>query len=226
MAPRFNSKFAMAASSPSLVELLPPSWRFHLSSLADKLGEIETEIVKQVRQGKEILPGKESVFAALSMPPEKVKVVIVGQDPYPDRRYAIGRSFAVPRESTQIPPSLKNIFREKVDDVGGSVPDADLRQWEEQGVMLLNRTLTVNEGQSNSHQNFGWAQVTNRICEVIADAGAAAILWGRNAGELSPLFQGRLVSGVHPSPLSAHKGFFGSKPFSRINAILDKPIDW
>jgi len=226
MAVRFNLKFAMVATSPSLVDLIPPRWRDALSGLHEKLINIEAEIGKQVSQGKTILPDKNSVFAALSIAPEKVRVVIVGQDPYPDRRYAIGRSFAVPRESAQLPPSLKNIIKEKIDDVGGKVPNPDLMEWEEQGVMLLNRTLTVNEGESNSHESFGWLEITTRICQVIANSGGSAILWGKNANELSYLFPGRLVTGVHPSPLSAHRGFFGSMPFSRINQILDDPIQW
>ena len=216
----------MGATSPSLVDLIPHSWRSHLKDFEELLIQIEARIEGEIRRGKRILPDKSEVFAALMMPPESVKVVIVGQDPYPDHRFAIGRSFAVPKGCRELPASLKNIFREKVEDVGGEVPIPDLMKWERQGVMLLNRTLTINEGESNSHQSFGWAQITNRICEISATSGAAAILWGKNAGEVSHLFSGRAITGVHPSPLSAHRGFFGSKPFSKVNALLAEPIDW
>jgi uracil-DNA glycosylase len=219
-------KIVAGDTLPTLVDLIPPSWRNHLADLEDHLVKIEREIEGEVRRGKQVLPDKRNVFAALALEPQSVKVVIVGQDPYPDRRYAIGRSFAVSNQSTQLPPSLKNIFREKLEDVGGDTPSADLMQWQRQGVLLLNRTLTVNEGESNSHQGFGWAEVTNRICKISAEFGAAAILWGKNAGELSYLFNGRVIKGVHPSPLSAHRGFFGSKPFSRVNELLDSPITW
>ena len=216
----------MGATSPSLVNLIPQSWRSHLEDFEELLIQIEARIENEIGRGKRILPDKRDVFAALKMPPESVKVVIVGQDPYPDHRFAIGRSFAVPKECRELPASLRNIFREKVEDVGGEVPTPDLMKWERQGVMLLNRTLTVNEGESNSHQSFGWAQITNRICEISATSGAAAILWGKNASEVSHLFSGRAVTGVHPSPLSAHRGFFGSKPFSKVNSLLAEPIDW
>ncbi len=216
----------MGATSPSLVDLIPQSWRSHLEGFEELLIQIEARLEDEIGRGKRILPDKRDVFAALTIPPESVKVVIVGQDPYPDHRFAIGRSFAVPKECRELPASLKNIFREKVDDVDGEVPTPDLMDWERQGVMLLNRTLTINEGESNSHQSFGWAQITNRICEISATSGAAAILWGKNAGEVSHLFAGRSITGVHPSPLSAHRGFFGSKPFSKVNALLAEPIDW
>ena len=216
----------MGATSPSLVDLIPQSWRSHLEGFEELLIHIEARIENEIGRGKRILPEKSKVFAALAMPPELVKVVIVGQDPYPDHRFAIGRSFAVPKESKELPASLKNIFREKVEDVGGELPTPDLMEWERQGVMLLNRTLTINAGESNSHQSFGWAQITNRICEISATSGAAAILWGKNAGELSHLFLERAITGVHPSPLSAHRGFFGSRPFSRVNQMLNTPIDW
>ena len=211
---------------PALFDCIPEAWAVLLREERSTVEEIEKSISREVKLGKRVLPDKDRTFSALSLGPEAIRVVIVGQDPYPDRRYAIGRSFAVPAGTRVLPGSLKNIIKEKISDVGGDAPSCSLREWETQGVLLLNRVLTVNEGESNSHLAFGWRIITDQICRIAAEQGAVGLLWGRNALEVAEFFGSRVVSGVHPSPLSAHKGFFGSKPFSQVNDLLLNPIVW
>ena len=163
-----------------------------------------------------------------------MRVLVVGQDPYPTPGHPIGLSFAVAPDVRPLPPSLRNIFRELVDDVGVPAPtNGDLTPWAQQGVMLLNRVLTVRPGAPASHQGIGWEAVTDRAIEVLAERGGplVAILWGRGARSLRPrLGEVPVIESAHPSPLSARSGFFGSKPFSRANALLVEqgadPIDW
>lgn len=173
-----------------------------------------------------ISPAIEDVFKSLELTPESVKVVIVGQDPYPNRKQAMGRAFAVPSGTSPIPGSLKNIFREKMDDFGGDAPRTDLLEWQDQGVMLINTVFTTLEGQSDAHSKIGWQTVSSRILQTLSENGATAILWGNAARGFEPFFENRVITGVHPSPLSAHRGFFGSKPFTKVNALLDEPIQW
>jgi len=161
-----------------------------------------------------------------------VKVIIVGQDPYPNISDAIGLSFAVPPRKTGLPGSLLNIQKEIMTDIGSTTTaDGDLTKWASQGVMLLNRVLTVTAGESGSHSKLGWQQITEKIVAHCANLGAVGLLWGSSARELAHLFsEDCLVEGVHPSPLSAHRGFLGSKPFSRVNQLLENkgktPIIW
>ena len=169
---------------------------------------------------------------AFSRDLHETKVLILGQDPYPNPKYASGLAFSISASEVNFPPSLKNIFRELKTDMGVDAPTSgDLSPWSDQGVVLLNRTLTCRSGESNSHLESGWRAFTEICVAKIAELGAIAILWGNNAQECSSYFHpDRLITSPHPSPLSAHRGFFGSKPFSRANEALIAagcaPIDW
>jgi uracil-DNA glycosylase len=174
------------------------------------------------------------VLRAFSYPLSSVRVLIVGQDPYPTAGHPIGLSFAVDRGVRPIPRSLQNIYRELRDDLGITPPDhGDLTSWAEHGVMLLKRVLTVRPGAAGSHRGKGWEPVTELAIRALVARGGplVAILWGRDAANLEPLLGSTpVVKSVHPSPLSASGGFFGSKPFSRANALLvaqgAEPVDW
>lgn len=198
---------------------LHPSWAQQMQDLLPLLDEIEEHLV-----GRNFLPSHENVMKALSLDLENCKVLIVGQDPYPGALHAMGLSFSVPTQVSKFPPTLANIFKELQSDLGSNqVMDGDLTFWHEQGVVLLNRTLTCEVGESNSHTNLGWNQITDRCAQVLGDRGAIAILWGKNAAELAEFFaKDKIIASPHPSPLSAYRGFFGSRPFSRANQILER----
>ena len=204
-----------------------PSWARELNDLLPLIEEIENGLGEQ-----DFLPAHQHVMRALSGDLSASKVLILGQDPYPNPEHAMGLAFSVPKSVSRLPATLRNIFKELETDLALGSPDSgDLTFWHQQGVVLLNRTLTCRIGESNSHLNIGWRAVTDRCAQVLAAKGAVAVLWGKNAGELSSYFDNeRLVSSVHPSPLSAYRGFFGSKPFSRVNTILNttgkEPINW
>lgn len=208
-------------------EQLHPSWQESLKDYLSLLDEIEKKISVD-----SYLPNSELVMRALSRDMHQTKVLILGQDPYPNPSYPVGLAFSICQKETVFPPSLKNIFKELKADVGVDIPKSgDLSPWAEQGVVLLNRTLTCRTGESNSHVDSGWRSFTELCVEKIASLGAIAILWGNNAQECSKYFAtDKLIIAPHPSPLSAHRGFFGSKPFSRANAALiaagKSPIDW
>ena len=208
-------------------EQLHPSWQESLKDYLSLLDEIEKKISVDP-----YLPNSELVMRALSRDMHQTKVLILGQDPYPNPSYPVGLAFSICQKETVFPPSLKNIFKELKADVGVDIPKSgDLSPWAEQGVVLLNRTLTCRTGESNSHVDSGWRSFTELCVEKIASLGAIAILWGNNAQECSKYFAtDKLITAPHPSPLSAHRGFFGSKPFSRANAALiaagKSPIDW
>ena len=181
--------------------------------------------------GVDYQPSLDKVFKAFQLPLAKVKIVIVGQDPYPNAAHAMGLAFSVPAVEKILPPSLKNIFKELESDLGIKRVNGDLSDWAEQGVLLLNRTLTIGADGSNSHRNLGWQGITERIIKELASAGKIGILWGEDAKSLEPYFmKDRVLKSVHPSPLSAYRGFFGSKPFSKSNEILSKQglsiINW
>ena len=188
--------------------------------------------IREILSNRNFAPEYEKVFAALALPLGEVKVVIFGQDPYPTPGQATGFAFSIPRNFQPLPPTLKNIYRELSDDLGINAPlHGDLSSWSEQGVLLLNRTLTISAGESNSDQNIGWREITDAIAQELGQRKVCAILWGKNAEELSRFFRSELtIQSPHPSPLSAYRGFFGSKPFSRCNDILRgigvDPIDW
>lgn len=188
----------------------------------------------EVAEGRGYLPAGENVLRAFSYPMSEVKVLVVGQDPYPTPGHSIGLAFAVERSVRPVPRSLQNIYRELNDDLG-VVPagHGDLASWAERGVMLLNRVLTVRPGESGSHRGKGWEVVTECAIRALAARGGplVAILWGNDAASLAPwLGAVPIIRSAHPSPLSASRGFFGSKPFSRANELLvaqgAEPVDW
>lgn len=215
-----------------LSSLVPDHWKEILQDYNSQIDELGTKLQKQADQGERILPDKKHLFRALELKPDQVKVIIVGQDPYPNISDAIGLSFAVPPRKTGLPGSLLNIQKEIMTDIGSTTTaDGDLTKWASQGVMLLNRVLTVTAGESGSHSKLGWQEITEKIVAHCANLGAVGLLWGSSARELAHLFsEDCLVQGVHPSPLSAHRGFLGSKPFSRVNQLLENkgktPIIW
>lgn len=215
-----------------LFDALPTSWQPELADLRISIDEIGRQLQERADKGERILPDKKWVFRALQMAPSEVRVLIIGQDPYPNAQDACGLAFSVSPRKSGLPGSLLNIQKEIMTDIGSTTTaDGDLSRWSEQGVLLLNRVLTVTAGESGSHGGLGWEAVTERIAQICAANGAIGVLWGNSARTLEPLFaKDRLVMGVHPSPLSAHRGFLGSKPFSKINEMLGKsgvaPILW
>ena len=197
--------------------------------------ELQTFVQKR-RQEVRVFPEENNVFNALELTPfESVKVVILGQDPYHGFGQAHGLSFSV-QKGTPLPPSLKNIYKELQEDIGGELPtEGDLSHWAKQGVLLLNSVLTVEEGNANSHKGMGWERLTNRLIESLNELTRPVIfiLWGKPAQDKEKLITNPnhvLLKAPHPSPLSAYRGFFGSKPFSRVNDILiqhgQTPIRW
>jgi len=211
----------------SFRDQLHPGWRDLLKGSLDLLDRIEREL-----QADAYLPAREDVMKSLSFDPTQARVLILGQDPYPSAIDAMGLAFSTARRDGKLPASLKNIYRELVDDLDIPHPTSgDLSPWCKQGVVLLNRTLTCAEGESNSHRDIGWREFTDQVVSVLAQQGVVAILWGANAQEVEHHFpKSDCISSVHPSPLSAYRGFFGSKPFSRANQVLvskgRQPIDW
>jgi uracil-DNA glycosylase len=207
-----------------LFELIPEPWNSVLSPLKAEIEALGTQLQARANSGERILPDKRLVFRALEIPPDQVKVIVVGQDPYPNPADAIGLSFSVPPRVSGLPGSLMNIQKEILTDIGKTTTaDGDLSRWSAQGVMLLNRVLTVTAGSSGSHSTIGWQSITRKIVETAAANGAIGLLWGNTARELAPIFGTEsLVEGVHPSPLSAHRGFLGSRPFSSVNQLLRK----
>ena len=211
----------------SFRDQLHPGWRDLLKGSLDLLDQIELELKEP-----SFLPQQQDVMKCLSFNPSKAKVLILGQDPYPNSDDAMGLAFSTARRDGKLPASLKNIYRELVDDLDIPHPTSgDLSPWCKQGVVLLNRTLTCAEGESNSHRDIGWREFTDQVVSVLAQQGVVAILWGANAQEVEHHFpKSDCISSVHPSPLSAYRGFFGSKPFSRANQVLvgkgRQPIDW
>jgi uracil-DNA glycosylase len=206
-----------------LFSLVPENWRAILSVHEVLINEIGAELQRRADLGERILPDRRNVFRALATAPEDVKVVIVGQDPYPNISDAVGLAFAVSPRNSGLPGSLMNIQKEIITDIGSTTTaDGDLTKWSAQGVLLLNRVLTVTAGESASHSDLGWQNITETIVRHCAKEGAIGLLWGNSARELACVFSsGNLIEGVHPSPLSAHRGFLGSKPFSAVNAILE-----
>jgi uracil-DNA glycosylase len=207
-----------------LFESIPEKWQPYLSRHRDEVNEIGVKLQALANAGERILPDKKWVFRALEIDPEDVKVLVIGQDPYPNVQDACGLAFSVQPRKSGLPGSLMNIQKEILTDIGfTNTSDGDLTRWSNQGVMLLNRVLTVTAGTSGSHSKWGWEQVTETIARVCSEKGAIGLLWGNSARELASFFPTeRLVEGIHPSPLSAHRGFLGSKPFSKVNSLLEK----
>ena len=223
----------MAAPKP-LAELVDPGWASALEPVAGRVAAMGDFLRAEVAAGRGYLPAGPNVLRAFTYPLAAVRVLIVGQDPYPTSGHPIGLSFAVERSVRPVPRSLQNIYRELQDDLGiQPPPHGDLTGWAEHGVMLLNRVLTVRPGASGSHRGKGWEAVTEHAIRALVARGGplVAILWGRDAASLEPMLGGTpVVKSVHPSPLSASGGFFGSRPFSRANALLAEqgadPVDW
>ncbi|CAN5345437.1 uracil-DNA glycosylase [soil metagenome] len=213
---------------------IDPGWAAALEPVADELEAMRHFLVAETAAGRSYLPAGEAIFRAFQRPFAGVKVLIVGQDPYPTPGHPIGLSFAVERHVRPVPRSLQNIYKELATDVGVvAPPHGDLSAWADQGVMLLNRVLTVQPGSSGAHRKKGWEQITDAAIRALVDRHMplVAILWGRDAQTLTPLLGATpVVKSVHPSPLSASGGFFGSKPFSTANALLEaqgaSPVDW
>ena len=211
----------------SLFSQLHPDWQEALSDLKGQIDLIDSKL-----HASDIALEYESVMRALTVSIESVRVVIIGQDPYPTPGHADGLAFSVSSYVTPLPASLRNIFKELENDVGIPMSeDGDLSRWARQGVLLLNRILTTESAYSLKHELLGWQSITNEIARILGQRSVVAILWGKNAQELSHFFNPELtITSVHPSPLSAYRGFFGSKPFSTCNDILSqnsKPtIQW
>ncbi|CAB4857518.1 MAG: uracil-DNA glycosylase [Actinobacteria bacterium] len=211
----------------SLFDQLHPSWRTELSGLKEQFKNIDAKLT-----GESIAPEYSKILRAFSTPLEDTRVVIIGQDPYPKKGHAHGLAFSVDSSIRPLPVTLRNIFHELRSDYGGDIPvNGDLSAWANQGVFLLNRILTTKEGESLAHEDFGWREVTDAVAEILGSRETIAILWGKNAQELAEYFQSNLIiASAHPSPLSAYRGFFGSKPFTQTNQLLASlgrtPINW
>ena len=212
-------------------EQMHPSWQQALAGQHDLLDQIEAKVSTDAA----VAPALPMVMRAFEQPVDSVRVLLVGQDPYPGPGHAIGLSFAVAPEVSPLPRSLQNMMRELRDDLGKEVSNGgDLQRWSSQGVMLLNRHLTTSSGTSAAHFDAGWARFTDAAISVLNRARGrklVAILWGNEAIALQRLLTDvQVVSSAHPSPLSARRGFFGSKPFSKTNEALkfvgEQPIDW
>ncbi len=217
-----------------LSETIDPGWAKALEPVAGTIAELGDFLRAEQAAGRGFLPAGRHVLRAFERPLDDVRVLIVGQDPYPTPGHAVGLSFSVAPEVRPVPRSLANIFTEYMDDLGLPAPaNGDLSPWADRGVLLLNRSLSVQPGQPNSHKGRGWEAVTEQAIRALAERGGplVAILWGRNAQSLAPLLGGMpSIQSAHPSPLSARNGFFGSRPFSRANQLLveqgAEPIDW
>ena len=217
-----------------LAEIVDPGWASALAPVQSHIAAMGDFLRAEVAAGRTYLPAGDNVLRAFRQPFADVRVLIVGQDPYPTPGHPIGLSFAVERHVRPLPKSLVNIYRELRDDLGVDPAEhGDLTAWTEHGVLLLNRVLTVAPGASASHRGKGWEPVTEQAIRALVARGGplVAILWGRDAQSLRPMLGDvPVIASAHPSPLSASSGFFGSRPFSRANALLveqgAQPVDW
>ncbi len=217
-----------------LADVVEPGWAEALAPVAEHVAAMGEFLRAEQAAGRGHLPAGEHVLRAFQQPFAGVRVLLVGQDPYPTPGHAVGLSFSVAPDTRPIPASLRNIFQEYQEDLDFPAPaTGDLTPWAAQGVCLLNRSLTVAPGEPNSHQGKGWEPVTEQAIRALAARGGplVALLWGRNARQLKPLLGDvPAVESAHPSPLSARNGFFGSRPFSRVNELLvaqgAEPVDW
>lgn len=214
--------------------LIDPGWAEALAPAQGVITELGERLRHEQDAGRGYLPAGANVLRAFQRPLADVRVLITGQDPYPTPGHAIGLSFAVDREVRPLPRSLANIYRERESDLGiPPAPHGDLTAWSDQGVLLLNRVLTVRPGEAGSHRGWGWEKVTELAIRALVarDQPLVAILWGNDAAKLQPMLgETPVISSAHPSPLSARRGFFGSRPFSRADELLGglgaAPIDW
>jgi uracil-DNA glycosylase len=227
-----------AATAPSprapLSDLMAPDWARVLAGVEPQIHAMGDFLRAELAAGRGYLPAGRAVLRAFSRPLAEVRVLIVGQDPYPTVGHPVGLSFSVSPQVKALPGSLRNIYTELSADLAvAPPPTGDLTAWFEQGVLLLNRVLTVQPGRSGSHAGRGWEPVTEAAIRALVARGGplVAVLWGRAAQSLTPLLASTpIIASAHPSPLSAHAGFFGSRPFSRANALLAQqgaaPIRW
>lgn len=214
--------------------IMADDWAQALESVESNIRAMGNFLREEHATGRHTLPPAQDIFNAFQTPMSQVKVLVVGQDPYPTPGHAMGLSFSVRKDVRPIPRSLQNIYKELNSDLG-LIPPAhgDLSAWSEQGVMLLNRVLSVEAGKAGSHRNLGWETITTRAIVALAERGTplVGLLWGRDARNCKPLLGGYpCVESAHPSPLSASRGFFGSRPFSQVNQLLEQqgaqPINW
>lgn len=217
-----------------LSEIIAPDWAVALADVEPQIRAMGDWLRAEVAAGRPYLPAGANILRAFTLPLAEVRVLVVGQDPYPTPGHPVGLSFSVGADVTPLPPSLRNMYSELSNDVGvAPPPNGDLSPWFAQGVLLLNRVLTVRPGEPGSHRGKGWEAITQRAIEVLAARGGplVAVLWGRDARNLKPMLGAvPVVESAHPSPLSAHSGFFGSRPYSRVNELLvaqgADPIRW
>ncbi|PZE65660.1 uracil-DNA glycosylase [Curtobacterium sp. MCBD17_021] len=217
-----------------LAELVDPGWAEALAPVEDEVHRIGAWLRAETEAGRPYLPAGPAVLRAFEDPFDRVKVLVVGQDPYPTPGHPIGLSFAVDQHVRPVPRSLQNVYRELADDLGVTPPQhGDLRAWSRQGVLLLNRVLTVGVGAPASHRGKGWETVTEQAVRALVarDRPLVAVLWGAQAASVRPfLGDTPVVASAHPSPLSASRGFFGSRPFSAVDDLLvaqgADPVDW
>lgn len=217
-----------------LHEVVEAGWARALAPVSEQIAAMGEFLRQEVAAGRKYLPAGPNVLRAFQQPFDEVRVLIVGQDPYPTPGHPVGLSFSVAPDVRPLPRSLVNIYREYSDDLGHPLPtNGDLTPWTEQGVLLLNRSLTVQPGRPNSHRGKGWEPITEQAIRALAARGTplVAILWGRDARDLRPMLGDvPCVESPHPSPMSADRGFFKSRPFSRANEMLTglgaAPVDW
>jgi len=217
-----------------LNQLIAPDWAAALADVEPQIHAMGDWLRSELAAGRPYLPSGQNVLRAFTLPLEQVRVLVVGQDPYPTPGHPVGLSFSVGPDVTPLPASLRNMYKELSDDLGiAPPPNGDLSPWFTQGVLLLNRVLTVQPGSPGSHRGKGWEAITQRAIEVLAARGGplVAVLWGRDARNLKPLLpEVPVVESAHPSPLSASAGFFGSRPYSKVNTLLTEqgtaPIRW
>ncbi|MGH3755807.1 MAG: uracil-DNA glycosylase [Pseudonocardiaceae bacterium] len=216
-------------------DIVEAGWAGALAPVAEQITAAGEFLRTEIAAGRRYLPSGANILRAFSQPFDQVRVLIVGQDPYPTPGHAVGLSFSVERNVRPLPHSLANIFREYRDDLGLPAPsNGDLSLWAERGVLLLNRVLTVEPGRPGSHRGKGWEEVTEQAIHALGARPAqplVAILWGRDARTLRPMLSDvPCIESAHPSPMSADRGFFGSRPFSRANTLLAglgaDPVDW
>ncbi|MBT2503684.1 uracil-DNA glycosylase [Curtobacterium sp. ISL-83] len=217
-----------------LADLVDPGWASALAPVESEVHRMGAWLRDEVAAGRHYLPAGDVVLRAFTQPFEAVRVLVIGQDPYPTPGHPIGLSFAVDPEVRPVPRSLANIYRELASDLGITPPvHGDLRTWSDRGVLLLNRVLTVEAGAAGSHRGKGWEAVTDQAVRALVARGTplVAVLWGAQAASVRPLLGDTpVVASAHPSPLSASRGFFGSRPFSQVNELLvaqgAEPVDW
>ena len=231
-----NTKLLSNASlAPTVFGPIHESWLPVLEPVQTQLNALAAIVKTEIASEEVVLPAESNVLRAFQIPFDAVRVVIVGQDPYPTPGHAVGLSFSVSPETRPLPRSLANIFRELNSDLGITVPaSGDLTPWANEGVMLLNTVLTVRGGAAGSHRGQGWEVVTQRALQAL-DARPSkplvAVLWGKDAQRVREFLPNSvIIESAHPSPLSASRGFFGSRPFSKVNAALEAvghhPISW